>query len=67
MNFIGQCLVLEKFVFLSCLCVVFAIYFMCDETMFLPYCYEVLYCLFEYIVFCLVSRVSLKVLDSCVC
>jgi len=47
----GHCLVLENFLFLSCLCVVFAISFVCDERIFLLYCYEVLYCLFEYIVF----------------
>ena len=30
MIFSGQCLVLENFVFLSCLCVVYAVSFVCD-------------------------------------
>jgi hypothetical protein len=45
----GQCLVLEKFVFLSCLCRVCNFFYVMKDV--LPYCYEVLYCLFEYTVF----------------
>jgi len=67
MIFSGHCLVLEKFVFLSCLCVVFVVSLMYDKRMFyLTVMRCCIVCLStQYFCFS-VSRVTLKVMDSCV-